>query len=46
VWPFASRLFRFGPLHLIDLALAAGAGLLVVVILEVLKPHWRDRLRS
>jgi P-type Ca2+ transporter type 2C len=46
VWPFASRLFRFGPLHLNDLALALGAGLLVVVILEFLKPHWRERLRS
>ena len=45
-WPFASRLFRFGPLHLDDLALALGAGLLVVVILEFLKPHWRERLRS
>jgi P-type Ca2+ transporter type 2C len=43
--PFASRLFRFGPLHLDDLALALGAGLLVVAILEVLKPHWRERLR-
>ena len=46
LWPFASRLFRFGPLHLDDLALALGAGLLVVVILEFLKPHWRERLRS
>ncbi len=46
LWPFASRLFRFGPLHLNDLALALGAGLLVVVILEFLKPHWHDRLRS
>ncbi len=46
LWPFASRLFRFGPLHLDDLALALGAGLLVVVILELLKPHWRERLRS
>jgi P-type Ca2+ transporter type 2C len=46
LWPFAGRLFRFGPLHLDDLALVAGAGLLVVVILEFLKPHWRARLRS
>ncbi len=46
LWPFASRLFRFGPLHMNDLALALTAGLLVVVILEFLKPHWRDRLRS
>ncbi len=46
LWPFASRLFRFGPLHLDDLAMALGAGLLVVAILEFLKPHWRERLRS
>lgn len=46
LWPFASRLFRFGPLHFDDLALALGAGLAVVIILEFLKPHWRERLRS
>jgi P-type Ca2+ transporter type 2C len=46
LWPFASRLFRFGPLHLDDLALALGVGLLVVIILEFLKPHWRERLRA
>ena len=26
LWPFASDLFRFGPLHLDDLALTVGAG--------------------
>ena len=46
LWPSASRLFRFGRLHLDDLALALGAGLVVVAILEFLKPHWRERLRS
>jgi P-type Ca2+ transporter type 2C len=46
LWPFAGRLFRFGPLHLDDLALALGVGLLVVIILEFLKPHWRERLRA
>ena len=46
LWPFASGLFRFGPLHLDDLALTAGAGALVLVSLEFLKPLWRDRLRS
>jgi Ca2+-transporting ATPase len=46
LWPFASDLFRFGPLHLDDLALTLGAGVLVLVSLEFLKPLWRDRLRS
>ena len=46
LWPFASRLFRFGPLHLDDLTLVLGASVAVVVILEFLKPHWRERLRS
>ena len=46
IWPFASGLFRFGPLHLDDLALTFGAGLLVLVFLELLKPLWRELLRS
>jgi magnesium-transporting ATPase (P-type) len=46
LWPFASGLFRFGPLHLDDLALTLGAGVLVLVFLELLKPLWRERLRS
>ena len=46
LWPFASSLFRFGPLHADDLALTLGAGVLVLVVLEVLKPLWRARLRS
>jgi Ca2+-transporting ATPase len=45
-WPLASGLFRFGPLHLHDLALTLGAGALVLVFLEVVKPLWRTRLRS
>jgi len=45
LWPFASGLFRFGPLHLGDLALTLGAGVLVLVFLERLKPIWRERLR-
>ncbi len=43
LWPFASDLFRFGPLHLDDLALTFGAGVLVLVFLEILKPLWRRR---
>jgi Ca2+-transporting ATPase len=44
LWPFASGLFRFGPLHWDDLALTLAAGAIVLVVLEVLKPIWRARL--
>ena len=44
VVPFVSRLFRFGPLHLDDLALTLAAGVAVLVMLELLKPLWRARL--
>jgi len=46
LWPFASGLFRFGPLHLDDLALALGAGTFVLVSLELLKlafARWHRR---
>jgi Ca2+-transporting ATPase len=46
LWPFASGLYRFVPLHLDDLALTLGAGVLVLVSLELLKPLWRKRLQS
>ena len=46
LWPFASGLFRFGPLHLDDLALTLGAGVLVLIFLEFLKPLWRRQLQS
>ena len=36
-WPFAAELFRFGPLHLDDLAITVGAGILVFACLDVLK---------
>ena len=39
LWPTASNLFRFGPLHADDLALS-------LVVLEFFKPLWRLRLRS
>ena len=45
LWPFARELFRFGPLHLDDLALTLGAGIVVLVLLEVLKflyEGWRQ----
>jgi Ca2+-transporting ATPase len=46
LWPLASDLFRFGPLHWDDLALTLGAGALVLVVLEVAKPIWRASLES
>ena len=46
LWPFASGLFRFGPLHLDDLALTIGTGVLVLLLLELLKPLWRRRLAN
>jgi len=45
-WPFAANIFRFGPLHADDLAITLGAGVVVLVVLELLKPHWSANLRS
>jgi len=42
--PFASDLFRFGPLHVDDLALTVAAGLIVLMILELFKTVWRKKL--
>jgi len=42
-WPFASTLFRFGPLHPDDIALTLGAGVLLLICLELLKPGQRGR---
>jgi Ca2+-transporting ATPase len=44
LWPAASRLFRFGPLHGDDLALTLFAGVIVLIVLEMLKHLWRARL--
>jgi Ca2+-transporting ATPase len=44
LWPFAKGLFRFGPLHVDDLALSVGAGVFVLVALELLKPLFRSRV--
>lgn len=50
LWPVASEMFRFGPLHAGDLTLTLGAGAVVLVVLEILKPLWRallvDRLNA
>ena len=45
LWPFAADLFRFGPLHLKDMAVTIGAGLALLFILEVLKPLVKEWLR-
>ncbi|WP_237154453.1 cation-translocating P-type ATPase [Oryzibacter oryziterrae] len=42
-WPFVRSLFRFGPLHAVDLAVAGGAGIALLLILEYLKPLVRAR---
>jgi len=46
LWPFASQLFAFGPLHPDDLALTIGAGFVALLVLEMLKPLLRPRLQS
>lgn len=40
-WPTARDLFRFGPLHADDLAVTAGVGLAVLLVLELAKPARR-----
>ncbi|MGB5948544.1 MAG: cation-translocating P-type ATPase [Parvibaculum sp.] len=42
--PAMRAIFRFGPLHVDDLALCAAGGLLTLIVLELLKPLWRRRL--
>jgi P-type Ca2+ transporter type 2C len=37
VWPLVMNLFRYGPLHLDDLILAAGSGVMVLLALESFK---------
>jgi Ca2+-transporting ATPase len=44
LWPAASALFRFGPLHADDLALTLAAGIVVLIVLETLKHLWRAGL--
>jgi Ca2+-transporting ATPase len=45
VLPLARGLFRFGPLHWDDLGLTLGAAASVLIVLELVKPFWRDQLR-
>ncbi len=44
-WPPAEALFRFGPLHPDDLVITLIGGLLVLVLLEFVKPIWRTSLQ-
>ena len=44
--PVARGLFRFGPLHVDDLALCLGAGVAVLIGLELAKIMWRKLLIS
>lgn len=44
--PALRELFRFGELHLDDLALTMGSALFILFALELLKPFWRARLRA
>jgi Ca2+-transporting ATPase len=45
-WLQARGLFRFGPLHLDDLAVCAGAGIAILLALDAIKLAWRSRLTS
>ena len=45
LWKPASDTFRFGPLHVDDLAWTLAAGLALLMVLEFFKPIWRRRLR-
>jgi Ca2+-transporting ATPase len=45
-WPPAERLFHFGPLHGDDLAITLVGGLIVLVLLDWMKPVFQARLRT
>jgi Ca2+-transporting ATPase len=40
-WNFARDLFRFGPIHGHDVAVIFASGVIVLALLEALKPVWR-----
>jgi Ca2+-transporting ATPase len=46
LWPAARDLFRFGPLHPDDLALTLGGAVAVLLLLELTKPLWRQRIHA
>jgi len=45
-WEPAQALFRFGPLHIDDLAICLGAAAALLASLEILKRVWRTRLTA
>jgi Ca2+-transporting ATPase len=46
LWPWATSLLRFGPLHARDLAVSLAAGVLLFMALELAKPVWRRLQRA
>lgn len=44
LWPPATRLFGFGAFHWHDLAIAAGAALVLALLLDLVKAAWGRRL--
>jgi Ca2+-transporting ATPase len=46
LWTPASGLFRFGRVHLADVAVTVASGLALLVALELAKPFWRARLQA
>jgi Ca2+-transporting ATPase len=46
LWPVAAQLFHFGPLHADDLSLTIGAGIVLLIALEPLKPLFGPRARA
>jgi Ca2+-transporting ATPase len=43
LWPPASELFKFGPLHVDDLVITVLCGASILLILEFLKPHFATK---
>jgi Ca2+-transporting ATPase len=46
LWLPARNLFHLGPLHLDDVAICLGAGLLTLIALDLFKPVWRARFTT
>jgi P-type Ca2+ transporter type 2C len=44
-WSLARDLFRFGQMHVNDLAVTLAVGIAVLAVLEAIKPVWRRHSR-